>query len=71
MYIYIYICIYIYVYIHVCVSVWIFEHLIYKVMYDFLSENNLSPNQSGFKFRFRRLSLQQKTGSSFEWSMFT
>ena len=28
----------------------IFESLIYKVMYDFLTENNLlSPNQSGFR----------------------
>ena len=27
----------------------IFERLIYNVMYDFLSENNLSPIQSGFR----------------------
>ena len=27
----------------------IFERLIYNVMYNFLSDNNLSPNQSGFR----------------------
>ena len=27
----------------------IFECLIYKVMYDFLAENHLYPNQSGFR----------------------